>query len=679
MTRPLSVAVLVKQVPLAEEFRLGADGRLVRDDVQLEVNPYCRRAIAKGVELASASGGRCVAFALGPPPGEDVLREAVAAGAAEGIHLCDPAFAGSDTLATARALAAAIRSAGPFDLLLAGLNSVDADTGQVAPELAELLGLPFASGVRQLAVEGSAARVTCERDDGVAELEVPLPAVLSVAERLCAPAKFGPAERAAVPAARILRVRAADLGPGPWGAAGSPTRVGEVRAHEHRRERRILSGPLGDQVAAAVRLLAARSALPPAGRPSTISERPGVLPVMRPGPADGLPHSADSAVAGSLSALSGSSSSGLDVSGLDVSGLTRSEGALSGSSSSGLDVSGRTSSEAARSGPALPGVVAVIEPGRPPLAQEVLGAAARLAAQIGGTTIAICAEPADPAELGAWGADRALALQSATGGPLSEEDVAALVAAQARDLAAWVILAPSTSFGRHVAARIAARLGAGLTGDAIELSTTGGRMIAWKPAFAGRLVAAISAVSDVQMATLRPGAFAPLTAGGPRSAAALSAAVVAPASTIRELARSRDAGSAPLTRAECVLAVGAGVPPEQYGELSHLRELLGAELVGTRKVTDQGWLPRNRQVGLTGHSLSPRLYLTFGVSGKFNHLVGVRRAGTVLAVNTDPQAPVFDGADIGIVGDWHEAARLLTEAVAREPARPVAAMPRSRG
>jgi electron transfer flavoprotein alpha subunit len=111
------------------------------------------------------------------------------------------------------------------------------------------------------------------------------------------------------------------------------------------------------------------------------------------------------------------------------------------------------------------------------------------------------------------------------------------------------------------------------------------------------------------------------------------------------------------------------VPPEQYGELSRLCALLGAELVGTRKVTDQGWLPRNRQVGLTGHSLSPRLYLALGVSGKFNHLVGVRRAGAVLAVNTDPQAPVFDGADIGIVGDWQQAAQLLTEALAREFAR----------
>jgi len=402
MNRSLSVAVLVKQVPLAEDFRLGPDGRLVRGHLPLEVNPYCRRAIAKGVELAA--GGRCVAFTLGPPAAGDVLREAVAAGAAEGFHLCDPAFAGSDTLATARALAAAIRAAGPFDLILAGLNSVDADTGQVPPELAELLGLPFASGVRQLEIEGSAARVSCERDDGTAELLVPLPAVLSVAERLCAPAKHGPAERAAVPAERIRLVRAAGLGPGPWGAAGSPTSVGEVRAYEHRREGRVLAGPLAAQVLEAVGLLAARGALPGPG-----------------GPADGRPE------------LGG------------------------GRPELGRGTPAAAAASSGRPGGGAPAVVAVLEPGRPPLAAELLGAAARLAADVAGTVVAVCAEPADPAGLGARGADRVLVLGSATGAPVTEEDVAALVAAQAGPLAAWAILAPGTSFGRQVAARIAAR------------------------------------------------------------------------------------------------------------------------------------------------------------------------------------------------------------------------------
>ncbi len=648
MTRPFSVAVLVKQVPLAEDFRLGGDGRLVRDHVPLEVNPYCRRAIAKGVDLAAARGGRCVAFTLGPEGAEEVLREAVAAGAALGIHLCDPAFAGSDTLATARALAAAVRWSGPFDLILAGLNSVDADTGQVAPELAELLGLPFASGVRALEIEGDAAeaKMTCERDDGTAELLVPLPAVLSVAERLCPPAKFGPAERAAVPAARITRLRAADLGPGRWGAAGSPTRVGEVRAFGHRREGRVLAGPLAAQVRAAAARLAERGALP---------WRDDSVPSTRPAPVT-------ASAAGTGSALVPGPASGPDT--------TLVPGPASGPGSALVPGPASGPGDALAPARAGPAEIAVLEPGRPALAAELLGAAARLAAEAGGPAVAVWAEPPggpapDPAELGARGADHVLVLSSVTGAPVTEEDVAAAVARRAGELNAWAILAPSTSFGRHAAARLAARLGAGLTGDAIELTTDRGRLVAWKPAFAGRLVAAITAGSAVQMATLRPGAFMPLPPGR-RAAATTSAARVAPAGAVREIGRTRDAGSAPLVRAGCVLAVGAGVPPEAYAELDALREVLGAELVGTRKVTDRGWLPRNRQVGLTGHSLAPRLYLALGVSGKFNHLVGVRQAGTVLAVNTDPQAPVFGGADIGIVGDWRETARLLADALAAD-------------
>ena len=116
---------------------------------------------------------------LGPPPAEDTLREAIAWGADSGLLVTDAAFAGSDTLATARALAAVLRQEGPFDLILTGRNSVDADTGQVGPELAELLDLPFAGGVRELELGEGSLKVRCEYDDGYGESVVALPALLS--------------------------------------------------------------------------------------------------------------------------------------------------------------------------------------------------------------------------------------------------------------------------------------------------------------------------------------------------------------------------------------------------------------------------------------------------------------------------------------------------------------------
>src|SRR3954463_14996950 len=256
----MRIAVLVKQVPRFEEMELGDDGRLRREGIDLELNPYCRRAVSQAVELASSQPGSHVSvITLGPPSAEDALREAIAWGIARGVDIAgvlvtDPAFAGSDTLATAKALAAALEHSGPFDLVLAGRNSVDADTGQVGPELAELLHLPFLTGVRHLRIDGDGAGWTvharCEHDDGWVQAEVALPAVLSTAERLIDPCKVDPPGRAAVPPSRLRTVRADELGAGPWGQSGSPTTVGAVRVHEVTRECAVMSGPLDRQVQA---------------------------------------------------------------------------------------------------------------------------------------------------------------------------------------------------------------------------------------------------------------------------------------------------------------------------------------------------------------------------------------------------------------------------------------------
>ena len=107
-SRPLRIAVLVKQIPKFEEMELSPDGRLVRDGVELHMNDYCRRAVRTGCDLAQASRGSCTAITLGPPEADLVLREAILCGCVAGIHVSDPAFAGSDTLATATALAATL-------------------------------------------------------------------------------------------------------------------------------------------------------------------------------------------------------------------------------------------------------------------------------------------------------------------------------------------------------------------------------------------------------------------------------------------------------------------------------------------------------------------------------------------------------------------------------------------
>ena len=267
--RPLRIATLVKQIPKFEEMRLGDDGRLVRDGVELHMNDYCRRAVRTGCDLAEATGGTCTAITRGPPEAHTGLREAILCGCAGGLHVSDPAFAGSDTLATARALAGALEAHGPWDLVLCGRNSVDADTGQVPAQVAELLGLPFLSGVRELDLVKGTVRVLLEHDDEWVRAEVDLPAVLSCAERLCDPCKIKEPEAWATVDARLLTsITAAEIGPGLWGQAGSPTSVGKVRVLEVPRTGERLEGAGVEQVDRVVEVLRDRGALVADDRPS---------------------------------------------------------------------------------------------------------------------------------------------------------------------------------------------------------------------------------------------------------------------------------------------------------------------------------------------------------------------------------------------------------------------------
>lgn len=264
----------------------------------------------------------------------------------------------------------------------------------------------------------------------------------------------------------------------------------------------------------------------------------------------------------------------------------------------------------------------------------------------------------DPAEaLGALGADEVVELE----GELVEEDVAAALVAWATGRPPWVVLAASTAFGREVSGRAAAALGAGLVGDAVAVDVVDGMPVAAKPAFSGALVADITCTSRVQMMTVRPGV---LPVPPPRrQRARLTRQTVVPRGRVRVLSRRRDDDVEVLARADVVIGLGTGVPPDDYGRLSTLAAILGAELAATRKVTDRGWAPRARQVGITGRSIAPRLYVALGLSGKFNHMVGVRAAGTVLAINADPAAPVFAQSDVGIVADWRAVLPVLEEAL----------------
>lgn len=582
------IAVLVKQVPALEEMELDATGHLIRDGAATEMSAYCRRAVSMAVTLAGSFPGCTVTvFTLGPPTADDALREAVCWAidhgvAAQGVLLTDPLLAGSDTRATAAALAAAVELEGPFDLILSGKNSLDSDTGQVPPQLAQLLDLPFLSAVKTLTIDGDMVTAGCEHDDAWLTARMRLPGVLSCAERLCEPAKVAPQYRTGLPAGPIRVLRADDLGPGPWGIAASRTVVSEVRQLAVRRSKQLdATAPLAVQVQHTLRVLVDSGVLAGGGRPK----------------------------APPLGATGGSG----------------------------------------------PLVAVLAEPGQDGLTQELCGAATLLADALSGSTVVLAPQHLDPLTAGSWGADQLVQID----GACVEEDVAEAVAGWAEMQQPWAVLVGSTSSGREIAARVAAAIGAGLTGDAVDLRVENRRLVAAKPAFAGRAMCEVLATSAVQMATVRPGVL--VRPQGRAQSAVVSTIRARPRHRVTIMDRRQNDSLERLAQAEVVVGVGAGVGAEALPRLDELIELLGAELGCTRKLTDSGSLPHSGQIGITGRSISPRLYLAIGTSGKFNHMVGVRSAGMVLAINHDPQAPLWEHADVGIVGDWRASVDMLVE------------------
>jgi len=188
MRKDFKIIVLIKQVPDIEKVRFDVEtGRVDRSSAPAETNPFDLNALEAALQIKERYGGVVTVISMGPRQAESSLKDAIARGADRAILLTDPRLAGADTIATARALAAAVRKLGEFDLILCGEKTVDGDTGQVGPEVAELLGIPHAAYVCELR-EVSGDRVVVVSDMGDKYLyELKLPALLTVTRELNSP------------------------------------------------------------------------------------------------------------------------------------------------------------------------------------------------------------------------------------------------------------------------------------------------------------------------------------------------------------------------------------------------------------------------------------------------------------------------------------------------------------
>jgi electron transfer flavoprotein beta subunit len=186
---PLNIIVCVKQVPGTNEVKMNREtNTIIREGVAAIINPFDAYAVEEGVRLRESYGGKVSVLSMGIPAVAEMLKETIALGADETILLSDRAFAGSDTLATAYALAMGIRMLGPFDLVICGKQAIDGDTAQVGPSLAEKLGVPHTTYVRKIETIGDGL-IRCQRmtEDGYEVIELTLPAVISVVKEINEP------------------------------------------------------------------------------------------------------------------------------------------------------------------------------------------------------------------------------------------------------------------------------------------------------------------------------------------------------------------------------------------------------------------------------------------------------------------------------------------------------------
>lgn len=304
-----------------------------------------------------------------------------------------------------------------------------------------------------------------------------------------------------------------------------------------------------------------------------------------------------------------------------------------------------------------------------PVTREALGEAKRLSATLGGpvTVVVAAASDAGFAALGESGADKVLFAQHAAFARYDSAGHAAAVAAAAKAVGAKAVLIGASATGKDLAPRVAALLGVGMAGDCTALDASGGKLVATRPVMAGKAYEKLAFPLSPAVVTLRPKNFAASSTEAGKSAAVELLAFTWDAAAPRAVVTGttgESGGKVDLTEAEIIVSGGRGLKgPEHFALIENLASALGATVGASRAVVDAGWRPHGEQVGQTGKTVSPKLYVAVGISGAIQHLAGMSSSRCIVAINKDPEAPIFKVADYGVVGDLFEVVPALTEAI----------------
>jgi electron transfer flavoprotein alpha subunit len=270
--------------------------------------------------------------------------------------------------------------------------------------------------------------------------------------------------------------------------------------------------------------------------------------------------------------------------------------------------------------------------------------------------------------LGHYGADKVIVAEDASLQNYTADAYVPLIGELVKANDPAVLLVGASVQGKDLAARLAARLGVGMAQDCTAFALEGGNLVAIRPVYAGKAYAKVTfSENRPHMATARPNVMPMNPADTSKSCEIVNAAVNLDAATLKTkvVETIKDAGGrVDLTEAEKIVSGGRGMKgPEGYKVLEDLADVIGASVGASRSAVDAGWRPHSDQVGQTGKVVSPNLYIACGISGAIQHLAGMSTSKIIVAINKDPDAPIFQKADYGVVDDLFKVVPALTEAI----------------
>ena len=299
-------------------------------------------------------------------------------------------------------------------------------------------------------------------------------------------------------------------------------------------------------------------------------------------------------------------------------------------------------------------------------AHEVLTYGAKLAAQLGTTAegLVLGTVTENLSELGKYGITKINQINNESLNTIDSKLYAATIAEAVSITGASVVIFSHTPTGKSIAARVSAKLKAGLVSGAAALPDTSNGFIVRKSVFSSKAFANISINTAIKVISVNPNTISAVIVNGEATLNQLTINVGAP--SIKIIAVNKITGEIPLTEADIVVSGGRGLKgPENWGVLLDLAKALGAATACSRPVGDAHWRPHHEHVGQTGVQVAPNLYIALGISGAIQHLAGVNRSKIIVVINKDPEAPFFKSADYGIVGDLFEIVPQMTAEIKR--------------